>query len=264
MTKKRFSKLAFGVLSLIQLLIFTSFYITVYLPSVRIIEPPLWIVDGAYYLTSAVEYCLPLLSAVAALCLAGASVKKGIILSGIFSLPRLFYLIPYYYLYEIAYGNNSFESIGLSLLISLGLALLLSLHAVVLYLTAYLVTSRAIRHELIGELPPLKQKNLDEDCKKALDTGVKNAFEEQLKRGGIIDLSVPVLVGIFAAAFIDFIYNLIEELIGAIGYLTEFAGTYTPDEILLMGASFIAILIKLLIAYFAALPIKALATKTVD
>jgi hypothetical protein len=144
------------------------------------------------------------------------------------------------------------------------LILLLALHTSVLYLCAYFVTKLGVKKELIERLPPLKQKSLDKKEKTDISRLAEKEIPDALSAPGIFDLSVPVLMGIFCAALLDFIYLLVLECINAVGYLVEYAGTYTPEEILLMGASFLFILFKLILAYLIAIPTKNLALRMSD
>ncbi len=261
MTKRKYIGLSATALCFLYLLVFVSFYITAYLPSVRLLSLSGTTYDIIYNTTSVVEYCLPILAAVTVFALAGACVKRAILYSVLLSLPKFLYLLPYYYLYEIAYGYDSLESLGLSALISLGFIALLSLHVMLLYLLMYAVSKKHYQKELIAELPIYKQKALPENDKKELNLRSKQELSSVISAGGILDLSVPVVAGIFAAAFLDFLYLFIIECINAVIYLVSYAGTYTVDEIILMVASFIFILIKLLISHVLAVLVKNLAVR---
>lgn len=264
MTNNRFLKIFIALLCLIHLSVFVGFYTTTYLPSVRLLEVKQWVVDAVYYLTSLIEYCLPLICATVALCIGGGSIKKSVICSVLISIPRFVYLFPYYYLYQIAYGYDSLESLGLSALISLGLVALLAVHILILYFTAYFVMRLLTKKAVTESLPPYKKNSQDKRDKAEILEKTELALPERIRDGGVIDLSVPVLLGIFAAALLDFLYPFISECISAVSFLITFAGTQTPEEILFMGLSFLYILAKLLLSYFLAVAVKSVATKTKD
>ncbi len=263
MTKRKYTKLTVLGLSIAYILLFAAFYVTDYLTSVMIVE----IGDALYYiihaLTSILEYCLPLLSAVTVLVISLEKLGRAAVSSLLLALPRFFYLLPYYYLYEIAYGNDSFESLGLSMLISAGLIALLWGHIFLLYSVMRYFILRGISRSLGEELPPMRKRAEGE--RKELLLRAKDNFGEALGVRSVLDLSVPVISGIFAAAFLDFLFALIVECINAASYLIEYAGSYTPEEIGLMTASFLFILLRLILAHIFAVLIKKLATSvTVD
>ncbi len=261
MTKKRYTAYFTAALSLLYLLVFISFYTVKYLPSVNLLK----IGDALYYITdtlsSVLNYCIPLVSTAAAVALAGGKIKAALLYSLLFALPRFFYLLPYYYLYEIAYGYDSFESLGLSFLISAALFLLTAAHIFLLYILVRFVTKKILLKEMKSELPPYKQKSLDKNEPSRMSLEADEKFKEELSSKGIFDLSHPLVAGIFAAAFFDFLLELLSECIDAAVYLTEYAGTYTPDEIILMVFSFIMILAKLLISHTAMIGVKKITLK---
>ncbi len=260
MTKKKYISFSLLSLSLLYLLVFISFYILDYLPSVRLLE----VSDAVYYtvttLASLVEYCLPILAAATGFALFAGDLKKSAIASLVLAAPRLFYLLPYYYLYEIAYGNNSLESLGLSSLITLVMVIALTIHIFLLILIMHFVTLFVRARQLAPKHRPGKQ---NKDERQMLRRQAWQELSEQIEHKALYDLSVPVTAGIFSAALLDFIYLLVLEVINAVKYLSEYSGSYTLEEIGLMAASFLFILLKLILAHTLAVTFKDLTCKAI-
>ena len=150
MKKNYFKYIALGLCAA-NLLLFLRFYVTDYLPSVNLLKVADGVYFALYYPAKLIEFCLAPLSAIAVFTLFHGSTKKILISSLLLSLPRAVYLIPYYYLYENAYGNDSLESLGLSLFITVGGILILTLHILLLVFLLRLVVSISVKRRICME-----------------------------------------------------------------------------------------------------------------
>ncbi len=259
MTKKKYIRRSFAVLSLLYLAVFASFYIIRYLPSVNLLDVSDTVYYIVFYITSALEYCLPLLSAATVFALSGFVIKNALLYCLILAIPRFFYLLPYYYLYAIAYGNDSIESLSFSFCVTLGLILALAVYIFILYIVIYFISRALIIRRLKSELPIYKQKNLTDNDKAELKLRLTEELDSEMPLQKILDISNPVSAAILCAAALEFVYLFIRELIGAVDYLTDYAGTYTGGEIFYMVFSFTFILFKALLSYSVAVRANTLA-----
>ena len=146
------------------------------------------------------------------------SKKAWISTSAILSLSRLFYMLPYSYLYFEYNGYDTLESITLALAAGafdfiLTLAITLSLSFV-----AAFVLSRSA------------------------DADAKDSF-------GLFDFSRGPVRSAFVMALIIFIYNLIREIIVTVDYLIEYAGTYRVGEIVYMVFTYLFMLVSLVLMH---------------
>ena len=208
-------------------------------------------------LTKLIEFSLPPIAAV--LLYVGGSCdgwKCAIARAATLAATRAVYLIPYYYLYHIANLYDSYESIGLSLLVSIfGTALLFG-QIILLYEMLRIAARKVIKRTLIDDLPPMYKNEMPKDIKDMLDRKAEESLREIPEKPGVFDFSAPVTVGIFAAVFTQFIISLIFELINTIDYLITFAGYYRLDEIIYITASFLYILVELLAVHILCYALK--------
>ena len=251
MSKKYFKQLALGF-CLANLLLFLRFYITDYLPSVNLLKVSDAVYYILYYPAKLIEFCIAPIAAVALFSLFHSDRKKLILSSLFLSLSRAVYLLPYYYLYENALGNDSLESIGLSLLISLGGIIILTVHILVLAIVFRFVMQRLIKKELCKELPYLARK----EYKEALASKINESMGAEFLRKSFFDLSIPVVSGIFTVSFLEFIYPLINEIIATVHFFAKAEGSYTTVEIFTIAFSFIFVLIELVVLHVLGILIK--------
>ena len=252
MQKKKLFRWTVAGLCLANLLIFVSFYVISYLPSVRILEVPDVVYYPVYYLTRLVEFSLAPLTAAVVFSAFHESLKSGLISAALLSITRAIYLIPYYYLYENAYGNDSLESLGLSALITiLGIAFML-IHVELLVLILRFVTRRLIAREIILDTPYLKGK----EYKKELAEKVSERLPSELSRREYLDLSAPVSGAFFSVALIEFFYPFIAEIVNTVHFFTSYKGFFTTGEIFSIVFAFIFTLVELLTIYFVGMLLK--------
>lgn len=145
----------------------------------------------------------------------------------LFTLPlaasRLFYYVPYYYLYHLFMGFDSVEAILLSLAMSV-------LFTALTYLWIIFMV-------FIGSVVLTKQ------CVKC---GTDPRFA--LKNHSITDLGEPIAAATFCVVMISFIADFIQEVINTVSYLLEYVGTYRTSEIIYIVFCFAFLIVKLLAA----------------
>ena len=176
---------------------------------------------GSFFL----QYILDTLTAVilAAVLLSGRGIEsKGArILSSLkLSLPRLVYLVPYYYLYYMSEGYDSIESLGLLLIRSLFMLVLLTIEMHLYFGAACFAARRAEGKDWSFYTP-----------------------------SGLFDFSVGATVGIFAISFAKFIMNILSEGVDIITYLIDYGEFYSAGEIYLMLAKFTLAFIALFLSH---------------
>ena len=244
MQKKYFRLVILGS-CLANLLVFARFYLAEYLPSVNLLEMSDLVFYILYYPAKLIEFCLTPLSAIVAFTLYFDNRKKLIISSLFLAIPRVVYLFPYYYLYENAIGNNSVESIGLSLLISVFGAAVLFAHILLLTLVIRLATTVIIKKQLCKEFPALSER----ENKLKLKEKANEAFGSEIKKTEISDLGIPVVGGIFVMSLIEFIYPLVSEIMSTVSFFTRYGKSYTTAEIFSIAFAFLFVLAELVILH---------------
>jgi len=172
----------------------------------------------AYYAPYFAEYFLDsfttALVAFALLAGRGSESHGGRMLSALkLSLPRLVYLVPYYYLYYMRQGYDSIESLSLLSIRSLLAIALFIIEALVYYAVACFITRKSAHGWDFCEA------------------------------SGMFDLSVPVTRAIFSVCFLKFVFNLVSEAVDVIVYLIDYERFYSTNEIYY-------VLAKLLLAFF--------------
>lgn len=238
------SALSFCAVNLVSFLIF-------FIPNYVIEADIGWFEYVRLFFNKFVEFALPPIAA----CLLMSAyfdggIKKSLICAIYLALPRIIYLLPYYYLYHIAYGYDSIESICLSGLVTVFGVALMWAHITVLFLLARMIAIMAITKSLANDLPPAVQKSIPIDIKKMLNKQAKKAFGEQINFSDAFDFDEPLTLGIFVTVFGEFIVNLIREIADTVVYLVNYAGYYRIDEIIYIMGSFIFLIIELLTVHF--------------
>ena len=191
---KLFSALSVFFLSILS---FTLFYLRL----IGVFKTD-FTIFGSYFLQYVLDTLITLFVAIAVL--SGRGYESGI--SRIFSslklsLPRLAYLIPYYYLYYISQAFDSLES-----LFNLTIRSILMLIVYIIEIEIYYHISCAIAKKA--------DKNWD-----------------FFKRASLFDFSASACTAIFTACFLRFITNLIIEGIDILIYLRDYEEFYTEYEV---------------------------------
>ena len=241
----------FGILGFcaVNLFSFLIFFIPNY-----VIEADIgWFEYVRLFLNKFLEFALPPIAAVLLLKVYFAGGIKGALISAIFfSLPRIIYLLPYYYLYHIAYGYDSIESICLSALVTVfGIALMWA-HIALLFSLIRMMAIRSTAKSLATDLPPAIQKTMTVDLKKKLNQQAEKALSTDINFTGAFDFSIPLTLGIFASSFGEFIINFMREAVDTVTYLINYAGYYRLGEIIYITASFIFLIAELLSVHLIA------------
>ena len=135
------------------------------------------------------------------------------------SASLLFYNIPYYYIYHIAYGYDSIESIT----ISVGFSAVVSLLSA-LYTLALAFISKRI---FLRRSEPL-------------------AYPEP---ASYLSLADSTSLSVFSIALIHFSVSFIKELVEAVTFFIEYADSYRIGELIYILGRFVFILLLLLVAH---------------
>lgn len=222
------------------LLIFSTASLTLFLISfipiyvLELEEIPQFYTYFSMYATEIVSWLLPCVCAVILTVICARYDLRTALIKGIpLTLTNLIYTVPYYYLIGIAYGLDSIESILLSLGVSTAYLLIFYAHTALLFLAARYLLSRT----------------------KAIDS---------LSVGGMLDLSSPATLGIFAVSAIEFVIKLCVELWQSVSYFIEYAGDYRGDDILYMVIRFIFILGMLFVAHAVCFKTKNAALSSIE
>lgn len=223
-----------AILSLINLALFLIFFLPYYKFDVESVE---W--DYCqYFLTFAIEFLLPTLSAAAVFKYAYGRSKSSALLPALYlSLPRVIYLFPYYYLYMTAYGNDWIESITLSFFVSLaGLAVtwirILAFTAVIYFAAKFVINRK-------NAVSPEEKSSL-----------TINALLAGESASSPFNLATPLTFGVFAMAALQFLIYTVIEIVDVIVFLAEIDyGTFRPSELIYTIAKFSAIFIMLFISH---------------
>lgn len=191
--KKR-AAISVAVLSLLSFLL-------LYLRLIYVFESD-FTIYGSYFLQYILEAFSSLFVGVAILSGRGYEDTKHRILSALkLSLPRLIYLIPYYYLFYISDGFDSIEALGLLTLRALLLLAAFVIEALFYYLVASFATKKS------GDV------------------------WDFFKPAKLFDFSSSVSASIFAVCFTRFIFNVIGEGLDVIAYLIDYEEFYNTTEI---------------------------------
>jgi len=149
----------------------------------------------------------------------------------IFVLYRLIYLLLYYYIFYIEAGYDTTDSIILSLLHSFIILLLTYGECIILLWVCVFITKKVSR-------------------------GASDAFISGLSASSPFDLSVPLTLGIFAAAAVRFVTNLTVEIVNTVIFIIDFSGSIRLGEVFYIVFSFIFVLLILLASQFISVKLK--------
>ena len=134
-------------------------------------------------------------------------------------LPRLVFLVPYYYLYYLSDGYDSIYALFLLVPTSFFIITLSSIEALI-----YVLIARKFSN-------------------KRRESG--NFFA----KCGIFDFSYAAASGIFAISFSRFILNILTEIKDVIVYLIDYQSFYSLEEIYFVLAKFLLAFITLFISH---------------
>ena len=187
-----------------------------------------------YFLTEAFEMLMPTVGAALLFALYHERRASELLIPTLaFSLPRVFYLLPYYYLYATFNGNDWQESLGISLLITvLGVAISFGV-TYGLSMLIRLVTVRSLASEICdtAEAP----KAMDKESRRRLAESARKLLPERVGERGLFDLSAPATLGVFVSAAAVFLYSLLFEIYEIIAFLAEYGSFYAGEIVYTVG-----------------------------
>ena len=254
-TKRLFSALG-GIYAGVNLFLLLLFYIPVYVLEV---EMSTWY-DGWYYssriITSFVEFLMPVPFAVILFFNAREDRFRQLAHKALyFALPKIAYILPYYYLYSLSYGYDSLEGLLISLGVTVGSIVISDLHILLLYFVIGFTARRITASKMKATLPRSYDKKPLGAIEAEFEREIEHDLEESIHKRGIFDIQLPFIGAIFAASFVEFTYSLLSEIASTVSYLLECAGDYRIDEIVYIVVCFTLILIELFashaLGYFA-------------
>ena len=242
MTKnKRLFLTAIGVFCLINLFEFLLLFIPDY-----VLEADIGYAEYArIFINKFIEFSTPLFAAITLFAHRGGWKWAAAGAAG-FSATRLIYLLPYFYLYFIDPSNINYSYDSGEAMFG---ALLMFGQIMLFYAIIKLGARISAKKEIVKGLPPKKQEDLSREAKAKMNRQADSVVENSSKIGKIFDLSSPLALGIFGAAFCQFIIYFIYESIDAVQYFISVSGTYRPGEIIYMMISYLFILFELLVVH---------------
>ena len=222
-------------------------YLLFHIPALVLEETYEWLEYTRVFLSKFLEFILP--SVAGTVLFIGyreIGIKKTLLRALYISLPRIVYLLPYYYVYHIVMAYDSVESISLSALVTLfGIALFFG-QALLLFFIIRIFSRMPIVKALKKELPVNQQAKTPKDVKILLVKNAEDVLEETKTRGSVFDFAHYENLGIFASVFTVFIVELIRELVDSIAFIIECEGNLFADEIIYMTACYLFLLVELL------------------
>ena len=172
-----------------------------------------------------------------------------------FSLPRIIHLLPYYYLYATANGNDWQESLCISFLIT-ALGVAINLGATFGFsMLMRLIAVRALVSENSDTLPKSAAQNKEnqiELTKKAFEKLPERTYEK-----GIFDLSAPATLAVFVSALLAFVYSLGYEIYSIVIYLVEW-GSFLKSDLIYTVCRLLFVFVMLFVSHISCYFIKNL------
>lgn len=175
----------------------------------------------AYFIGIIFDFAIPIIAA-ALLFTKERSIPKSLLFSFLYSLPRLIYLIPYYYLKYVYDIYDSIEAITIAIPLSLLVVIVLTLKVFLFYLLIKLFIKR-------------KQKSA-----------------EELLPAGIFELDNPLIFGILISAFISFSVNVGFEIYDTVLFFIDAGMSYKSGEIIFIATSYAILVIAFILTHISA------------
>ena len=193
---------------LLSAISFTLFYLRL----IYVFEKDFWLY-GSYFFQYVLDNFITLFVAVAVISGRGYETTVGRLFSSLkLSLPRLAYLVPYYYLYYLSLGYDSLES-------------LTNLTIRNFFMLIFFVIEIEIYYHIAVAFSKKAEKKWD-----------------FFKRSKCFDFTSGAAVAVFALCFMRFVMNLVREGIDILIYLYDYEEFYSHNEI-------IYLLIKITLAF---------------
>lgn len=217
------------------------------------------------FLTKFFDFLMPCAAAAVLFALRSKiSLKKTLLGALMLSLPRIFYILPYYYLRFWMYGSDSIEAVTFAALVSLfGVAVFFGETFLLLYVIRTFARLPILK-ELKGKLPLNLQKNTPKNVISELKKTADGVISELAPDRTVFDLSSPITLGVLAASFTEFLISFIFELTDFIGYLMEYVGDYRTGEIIELTAYLVFLAAELLATHAICRLILNFITKSED
>lgn len=237
-------------------------YLLFHIPTLVLEETYEWLEYTRAFITKFIEFVLPTVSAtVLFIDCYELGTKQTLIKALTLSLPRILYLLPYYYVYYIVLAFDSIEAVFRSLLVTLfGTALFFGVSLLLLHVMRVFSRMPFVK-ELKKSLPVNLQERTPKDVKRKLVEDADKKLAENIGCGNVFDFSCPENLGIFASVFFVFGIELIREIIESIIFVIECEGILFADEIIYMTGCYLFLLVELILAHTLSVLIKNHAKK---
>ena len=221
---KKFKARLFAALSATNL---AAFIITILTFSFAGSDAWIYIADFTVDLIAATEIAV---GATAALLVLNMGDRRDFVVTGlIISLSELFYALPYNFIYYDYNGYDTYESIGLTAILS-PLQYLIHAAAILILPLAVTIVLKLIRHKRGEELNIARHAAV----------------------GSPFDFENDATLSVFFISLGVFIYNLILEIIDTVTYLIDYAPSYRQGEIIYIICRFLFHLVALFAYHTAA------------
>ena len=207
-----------SLLSLVQFLLY-------YVPIGFFYEKTLLLLISAG-LADFLEGAFPIIAATVIFLTRDSGKRNKIAPSILISLTRLFYTVPYYYIYYVSGVYNSVEAIVIAAAVSLLFLVFFFLETFVCIYLINLAERRA------------------------------NKTADDRKRTSLFNLDDHLNFGILLSVVLIFTVNFVKEIISTTSYLISNKGTYRIDEIITIVVSFLILFVFAFLYYLISAFIK--------
>ena len=234
----------------VNLLTFCLFYIPNYVLMLNVA----WLEYLRIFLEKLCEFLLPAVAATLLfISFSTDGLKKTIRRAICLSLPRIIYLLPYYYLYYIFNFYDSVEAITLSALVTLfGVALLFG-QILLLFVIIRSFARMPLLRKAKEALPINERKSTPKDVLRTLKKNADEEVSSSLSDKEFFNFSRPTSLGIFAAVFASFIINFVIEIYDTILFVidieTSYGGNYYAEEIIYIIACYLFLVVELMASH---------------
>lgn len=229
-------------------------FLILYIPNYVVEVDSIALTYAVQFTNRLFSFVLPQLAATYLFSTACLDPRKNVLTALILSLPTLVYNIPYNYLVYLAQGNDSIESLSISLLLSAVNALVFALGAIILQAVMLIATVSVGKKIYTEQLPLAYRERTPKDMKRQVRRDVLDDLPALLLKGSMFDLTSPTVFAIFAASFLQFAVYLVREMIDIIAYLIEYVGDYRSDEIFYIVFVLVFIFLELFAAHAICIP----------
>jgi hypothetical protein len=155
--------------------------------------------------------------------------RGAVIYTAVLSLSRLFYCLPYYYIYFISFGYDSVESLLISALVTVGMILL---SAAIFGLTAF---AGALAIKLILKLSY---------------TELRSDLAEQMTYSSPLEISSSVSIALSVMALTRFAVYFIRGIVDTVSFLSDYGASFNLAELISIILSLLLPIVFALALYF--------------